>query len=396
MNDKILITCMAILASSVGPTMDRIPKSGSDIMPETVRLAGTRIAYVTETAQEVVGETAGNENHDIIIFTDDIVKENPGNGNSITCTRHESTPGGNNCNCMTTDMYRHDRKDRSRWMEGMEDSTRMCKISIPATHDSGSLLGGKALQTQDMSIEQQLESGIRGFDIRLQAIDGDRLGVFHSTQFQNQTWEDDVLPAFIRFLKENPSEALVVSLKREGGSSEDYCRLLSASLSREDNRKYFVDIFKADITLGSCRGRILFLHRDKAMDNYPGAECSNWGDNTTCDVTLTGSNGSVAVASVQDEYQYNDGNSAPYKVAVTMKNIMKAMTEPESSDKWFISFASATALPADGPEVFSDQVNPALAREMEDLNAPAGIIMIDFAGDRYGSLLTEHIIESNF
>ena len=59
--------------------------------------------------------------------------------------------------------------NRSAWMKGLSDALPVCQMTIPAPHDSGALLGGEALQTQDISIREQLEAGVRGFDIRLQA-----------------------------------------------------------------------------------------------------------------------------------------------------------------------------------------------------------------------------------
>ena len=110
--------------------------------------------------------------------------------------------------------------NRSAWMKGVADALPVCQLTIPATHDSGALLGGETLQTQDITIREQLEAGVRGFDIRLQACENGKLGVYHSVQFQETYWETDVLPAFIDFLKKHPSEMLFVSLKKEGGDSE--------------------------------------------------------------------------------------------------------------------------------------------------------------------------------
>ena len=107
--------------------------------------------------------------------------------------------------------------NRSAWMKGLSDDLPVCRITLPATHDSGALLGGEALQTQDITIAEQLEAGVRGFDIRLQACENGKLGVYHSIQFQEIYWETDVLPAYIEFLKKHPSETLFVSLKKEGG-----------------------------------------------------------------------------------------------------------------------------------------------------------------------------------
>ncbi|WP_154651966.1 metallophosphoesterase [Phocaeicola barnesiae] len=281
------------------------------------------------------------------------------------------------------------------WMKRIDGKKRMCKLSIPATHDSGALEGGKLLQTQDVSLEEQLNIGIRGFDIRLKAED-DELRVYHGTARQNITWEKDVLPLFLDFLKKHPSETLVVSVKCEGGSKEEYKRLLSESISNEAYQRYFVDKFRADITLDECRGRIFFVHRDEVMENYPGVYCYGWEDNVTCDMTIRGSNGKEALVSLQDEYQHRYAGKAPYKMATTLKNMMAAMHEEENSNKWFISFASATAFPKDGPKDFSDKVNPGLAHEIQGLYKGFGIVLIDFAGTSDGQELVKRLIGSNF
>lgn len=118
--------------------------------------------------------------------------------------------------------------EKPEWMKCLPDSLPLCKISIPGSHDSGTTKGGSMLQTQTVDIPRQLQKGIRAFDIRLEK-KNDKLGIFHSYAFQDIYWEDDVLPAFIAFLQAHPSETLIVSLKREGGSRKIthlYCRLL--------------------------------------------------------------------------------------------------------------------------------------------------------------------------
>ena len=179
---------------------------------------------------------------------------------------------------------------RPEWMRILHDTLPICKISIPGSHDSGSIKGGHMLKTQATDIPAQLRQGIRAFDIRLEK-KGNKLGVFHSHAFQDIYWEDDVLPAFIHFLQTYPSETLIVSLKKEGGELRDYASLLSVSLSSPEYQSYFVMDFRPELTLKDCRGKILFLHRDHAMDNYPGAACVGWEDDSTCLLTLRNKDG---------------------------------------------------------------------------------------------------------
>ncbi|MGL5273139.1 MAG: metallophosphoesterase, partial [Phocaeicola sp.] len=120
---------------------------------------------------------------------------------------------------------------QNKWMSAVPDDTRLCKMGIPGTHDSGAIYGGEALKTQDCTLPEQLAWGVRAFDIRLKAIEGGKLGVYHGDAFQHLTWEDDLQPLFTQFVANNPSEVLLISLKCEGGSREEYRSRLQRSLN---------------------------------------------------------------------------------------------------------------------------------------------------------------------
>lgn len=282
------------------------------------------------------------------------------------------------------------------WMGALPDAFPLCKLSLPGTHDSGARLGGPALQTQGLDIATQLQRGIRAFDIRLQEKDG-RLGVFHGTAFQQIYWETDVLPAFLRFLQMHPAEALVVSLKREGGSSEAYASLLAASLTVPSSRAKFVEDFRPDLTLGDCRGKILFLLRDVPMADYPGAACRDWADDATCILTLLGKDGREGHALLQDEYQYRSERESGQKIKACLRYWEALAAEPDTSRRWGITFASATGLPDGTPQAFADRVNPALVDWLEqEEGRRRGIVFIDFIGQEAGSRLVTLLINGNF
>lgn len=284
---------------------------------------------------------------------------------------------------------------KAEWMKSLQDTLPLCKISIPGTHDSGSVRGGRMLETQSTDIHAQLELGIRAFDIRLQEKDG-KLGVFHSHAFQNKYWEEDVLPAFISFLQAHPSETLVVSLKKEGGDMKGYASLLSVSLSAPVNQRYFISDFSPELTLKDCRGKILFLHRDHAMDNYPGAACIGWDDNSSCLLTLRNKDGKEGIALLQDEYQYKSDKDADKKIAACICNFNKICTEPASSRRWGISFVSATGLPLGTPLVFAKKINDPVADYLKkEGKRNCGIVFIDFIERRGGQKLVEYLIDSN-
>ncbi len=287
---------------------------------------------------------------------------------------------------------------QSEWMKGLPDTLPVCKISIPGTHDSGTTKGGPMLKTQSSDISAQLQQGIRAFDIRLQKKDN-KLGVYHSYAFQDIYWEDNVLPDFLHFLQEHPTETLIVSLKKEGGELQDYASLLSTSLSDASSQSYFVMDFSPELTLKDCRGKILFLHRDRAMAEYPGAACLGWKDNATCVLTLRNNKGLDGFVLLQDEYQYESGSKkeAEKKIKVCMRNFDNISSEPASSRRWGISFVSATGLPLGTPLVFASQINKPVTDYIKKVGKKNyGIVFIDFVNDKEGSDLVQCLISSNF
>lgn len=288
-------------------------------------------------------------------------------------------------------------EDTSTWMKNLNDSLPLCKISIPGSHDSGACRnGGVFIKTQDIDIATQLKEGIRFFDIRLQAMPDSKLGVYHGLFFQDIYWEENVLTDFLTFLQSHPSETLIVSLKKENGELADYAELVSSVLNKQEYQPYFISNFRSDLTLGDCRGKILFMHRDHALDNYPGAECFDWADNATCMLTLRGKDGAEGKVTVEDEYQYLSTGKAGYKVETCINNINKIAAEPENSSLWAFTFVSATAIPAAGPIHFADKVNEPVAKHIRSMGKKnCGIVIIDFAGSKQGQMVIKALIDSN-
>ena len=72
-----------------------------------------------------------------------------------------------------------------------------------------------------------------------------------------------------------------------------------------------------------------------------------------------------------------------------------AMKNKSKQNRWYISFASATALPVAGPAAFSDVVNPMLAKQTQGLKQSSGIVLVDFAGTPDARMLIDNLILSN-
>jgi len=100
------------------------------------------------------------------------------------------------------------RHRRLRWMSYLPDVWPLSNISMVGTHDTMSFDGGDAIETQSLPLSEQLNAGVRAFDIRLARVPGG-LALHHGPTYQTADF-DDVLRSVVLFLIRNPSETVLM------------------------------------------------------------------------------------------------------------------------------------------------------------------------------------------
>lgn len=156
------------------------------------------------------------------------------------------------------------------WMKRLADQKIINEISIPGTHDSASFYGGDIVQTQSLSISNQLNSGVRFLDIRLRHIN-DVFAIHHGLVFQKQFF-GDILNQVSDFLKLNPSEFVLMRVKEEYAAEgnnrafedtfSDYVNKYSDVIYTSKGGHYFPSV-------SEVRGKIVFLDETPTTGKYP-------------------------------------------------------------------------------------------------------------------------------
>lgn len=106
----------------------------------------------------------------------------------------------------------------TRWMEGLPDSMLISELSIPGTHDSGAEVGNTShvlpsySDCQDAEVYNQLVSGVRCLDLRIERGDGEWM--VHHADYTYRTLFL-VLNDITRFLTINPSETVLCRLSAD-------------------------------------------------------------------------------------------------------------------------------------------------------------------------------------
>ena len=252
------------------------------------------------------------------------------------------------------------------WMSKLSDDTNVLDLSLPGTHDSGALhsIADVAGKCQDIPISSQLEIGVRFFDLRLQLVN-DEFKIVHSFVDQKLKFEK-VVNDLYSFIKNNPTEFLIISIKQENSS-------LNSSLSFDEALikalKPYEDVFMLNESslpekLGMARSKIFILSRFSEYYGIPAYY--GWADDTSFEVNNL---------YVQDNYNISDLEEKKNDILNTIKYAN------ENSDKLVLNFTSCYlnhGFPPTYAGTTALAINPWLKKEISQNNKKLGILVIDF------------------
>lgn len=288
----------------------------------------------------------------------------------------------------------------SSWMTSLKGETKICRLTIPGTHDTGATSGGFAAKCQTASIKEQLESGIRFLDIRLQASSG-KLELCHGIIGMGTYFQEDVIDHCKEFLDENPGETIIMSIKHDNGSEADYLSLLQVSLTTEENQNYLLKSLRPTTTLDDARGKIVCLHRNKPTWNYYGGAFNGFSDNTTFSNSINSYYGVTTSFKAQDFYNISKGfgKGVDYDGKFSAVTSLFNESYSDESNSWYFNFTSATALVnLAGPETIAEEIGPRVSEWLSDKGKGYyGVVVMDFANSEKtsGPEMTGFLIDCN-
>lgn len=188
-----------------------------------------------------------------------------------------------------------------KWMKNIPDETPLSMISIPGTHDSAARFTTaptpRIFCCQDMSVKNQLLSGARFLDIRL-ILSHNKFKAVHffircrkEKELSSGTLLfDDILCDTAEFLKENPTETVIVSIKMDSGVNvkDFYKSFRSRYIDTQKDLWYTENKIPK---LEAVRGKIVLMRRCmlgtndlSSVDN--GLDFSYWEDQKGTDSPL--------------------------------------------------------------------------------------------------------------
>lgn len=289
----------------------------------------------------------------------------------------------------------------TEWMKGLEDDLRLNQISIPGSHDSAATFIQPALfaQCQNLTISQQLEKGIRFFDLRLAVNDARENGLYlvhnimkckeSSGFFQDNLQYDQVLEDFYSFLEKHPSETILILVKEEKSSeAEEFARRIAGYTESKSEYWYTKESIP---TLSEARGKIVLCHRYEDLGLQDGIQLS-WSDMSGAHEVQAKSYQEVdldaGILWVQDYYEYSTNEKM-----LMMEQAMKDASSI-SADGIFLNFLSSkgTTLAFGTPYSVAQSVNEQFLKIEEDVKLFYGWTLFDYCNEE----LARKVFESNF
>lgn len=289
----------------------------------------------------------------------------------------------------------------SSWMKYVNDAALLRNLTIVGTHDAGASVATgswaslRPSKTQYGSISEQLNSGVRYLDIRIDWWPGyNKFYVYHGTIYQHKELEADVLRPIQNFLVTNPTETVFVTFKKENdGDRDEWARELQRTLAQY--KEIIAPNWGSSTTIGEVRGKMLAITRDIEVEGA--AFLTGIGNNKVTPSAF------LYTPQAERTYQrsaiyYTDDYKSSQSVKIeNLKQAIELSNVPSSgglqlSEHWFITGANLAGL---NPYGYASTVNDALQQILsqkvstgiQQTQIPqriGGILLIDYALDTPG------------
>lgn len=326
--------------------------------------------------------------------------------------------------------------NREVWMSELEDDLPLSALSIPGTHNSPTCYTAlPSVRCQAVDVKTQLQNGIRFLDIRVQPENPedsskDRLILVHSAfpvSLTGNKYMRDVIKVVYTFLDANPSETVIISVKREGvgkSTDEQLCKILYDHFACDQNH-WFTD--NRIPTLGEVRKKIVLvrrfclddrLKREKVVNGW-GIDAEYWPDNCTDGICAGGN------IRIQDFYEVSAARTIQTKIKYSIEQLarsaqsifdLNSVASEIPKQPFFVNFLSGSSFWSAScwPDRVAAKVNPQIIAhlcvnhhriEISDTspseeskcmgNGSTGIVVCDWVGKNGNWDLINCIISMN-
>ena len=309
-------------------------------------------------------------------------------------------------------------KPATDWLDMVRDEVKVCKLSIPGTHDTMTGMGfyqpglkfvfNMTAISQLSDLEEQMNSGLRFFDIR-PVVSTDTIAKKKILRLTHGISELDVsfeqtIDWLQAYLKAHPSEFFIAKLQFDNGfeDQKDVYSLLSDVLHMSKYQGLFVENWRPDSTVGEMPGKILWLSRyDLRLLNdlyhYPIVYC-DWPDedpdieedlNPTAQRNCAMYNmedSTIKARLYKQDYYKTTTEKRMKNKQKTVIDMMHSAREANATDEniWIVNHCSAyTEVSPRGYITNASNLHPLVVEDLQKYEGTVGITPMDMACHDY-------------
>ena len=230
-------------------------------------------------------------------------KNNPDDGTNIvlwndcsnnnTVIRYNINPQFNPITIGINDVsyYNIDDLSLNEWMNNLNDNLYLSNLSLPGTHDTMTYAINSTDsriqpvhipqgRCQSNNLERQLNGGIRALDIRCvpKSLNPPSMGIHHAF-IDTYTTLDTVLDTIVKFLDKNPTEFIIMRVKRENdakifenpsalNTDKNYDTIFTSYINNNKYSNYFYTSDNINPTVNNLRKKIYIIQSSPSYGIY--------------------------------------------------------------------------------------------------------------------------------
>lgn len=281
------------------------------------------------------------------------------------------------------------------WMRNIPGNTLISQLTIPGTHNSYARYGSNAFAApyaicQDWTIQEQLANGVRFFDVRFRPYKH-YFTIHHGDVYQKKVG-GDVFKDFKNFLKNNPTETVLISYKDEtrGNSrispfpnSDSFKKILKSYVNDGKYKPWIHQDYSKMPTLEEVRGKMFFIDKNGH---------GGWGyGNANIKDQWNNIYHTVVEQSGPPSYQLveTDRYITPSKV----NGIKSHMLQAGKQKDLYMTFCSGSDVPRNSNKAIANTINPQIQsfiREKDQTSNTFGVVIFDFPSVNIINSLTQY------
>lgn len=312
----------------------------------------------------------------------------------------------------------------NNWITPLDGNIYVSQMSIPGSHDAATgdgaadIIGGAFSVTQEKTLQQQWDLGVRCFDLRpCLYTTKDELWIYHGACRLNTSWAS-AMNTIKANLTNHPGEFAIVLFRMEDDKilgapwtkDTDGTKFNSYMTAWVDGNKDWIVDWRPDVTIDECRGKLILISRFE--DGTWGYGCfTGWSHKeagTTTTVYTKGSNLTSGTMYVQDYYNPSSAESKFTSITKYFDIAQKFHIEEQYKNQWMLNHLSGYTGGVSTESGYRNNAAYQNAHSIEYLHnrttpGSTGILLFDYSGAAtssnttvQGDVMLQTVIDNNY